>query len=278
MSDSALAPASARVQRPLVPRHRLATRLWHWTNLVALIVLLMSGLMIFNAHPRLYWGQFGAWHDPAWLAIGHADGAGFLRIGTWQIDTTGWLGLWPGEDGNMQATAFPSWMTLPSFYDLALARRWHLSTAWVFTAALGLFALFSLLNGHFYRDLILRRGECRPREFWQCCKDHARLRFHTTPGETYNTLQKAAYLGVLLVLVSTVLTGLAMSPAMAASWPWLLDIWGGRQSARSVHFLCAAALVLFFFVHVLMVLAYRPLSQLRAMVTGWWPDDERDAQ
>ena len=65
----------------VVLRHRLPTRIWHWVNVVAFVVLLMSGLMIFNAHPRLYWGQYGANSDPAWLEIGSAEDRGYLRVG-----------------------------------------------------------------------------------------------------------------------------------------------------------------------------------------------------
>lgn len=278
MSDSTLPGATLPSGRVLERRHKFATRLWHWVNLVCMVVLLMSGLMIFNAHPRLYWGSFGAWHDPAWLAIGAKDGVGLLQIGSWQWETTGWLGYWPNAEGEMVKRAFPSWATLPSFYDLALARRWHLTTAWIFSGALFFYLIASVFNGHLWGDLTPRRRECRPVEIWQACKDHARLRFETVRGEIYNVLQKFAYLSVLFALVALVLTGLAMSPAMAASWPWLLDIWGGRQSARSVHFLAAVFIVLFFIVHILMVLLHRPLSQMRGMITGWWPLDQGDAK
>jgi thiosulfate reductase cytochrome b subunit len=109
----------------VVFRHRLSTRLWHWTNVVAFFVLLMSGLMIFNAHPRLYWGQYGANPDPAWLEIGSTGERGFVRIGDWSFATTGVLGLWEGPNGQLQRRAFPSWATIPSSYSLAGSRRWR---------------------------------------------------------------------------------------------------------------------------------------------------------
>src|SRR5687768_7907499 len=123
---------------PLVKRHRLSTRLWHWVNALALIVMLMSGLMIFNAHPRLYWGEYGANYDRAWLAIGVRDDRGVLVIGERRIDTTGVLGLWTDAEGVEQRRAFPGWVTIPSSYSLADARLWHLFFAWVLvTAAIG---------------------------------------------------------------------------------------------------------------------------------------------
>ena len=100
----------------VVYRHRLSTRLWHWTNVVALVVMLMSGLMIFNAHPRLYWGGYGADMDHAWLQIGANDGGGYLRVGDLVLGTTGVLGEW-SDGGGVHHRAFPSWATLPSGYD-----------------------------------------------------------------------------------------------------------------------------------------------------------------
>ncbi|MEI4469767.1 cytochrome b/b6 domain-containing protein [Frigidibacter sp. MR17.24] len=129
-------PAGRPAPGDSVYRHRLSTRLWHWTNVVTFTILLMSGLMIFNAHPRLYWGQYGANPDPAWLAIEARDDKGLLRLGSLEIETTGVLGLWHDPEGRLRERAFPWWATIPQGYSLAGARRWHLSFAWVF--ALGL--------------------------------------------------------------------------------------------------------------------------------------------
>ena len=109
-------------------------------NVVTLFIMLMSGLMIFNAHPRLYWGQYGANYDPAWLEIGSADGRGYLRIGEVSLDTTGVLGA-RSVDGRVQRRAFPGWATIPSTYDLALSRRWHLTFAWVFAVGIAAYGL-----------------------------------------------------------------------------------------------------------------------------------------
>ena len=255
----------------LVQRHRLSTRLWHWTNAVVFFVMLMSGLMIFNAHPRLYWGEYGANFDPAWLEIGSEDGRGFLEVGGVQVETTGLLGA-REVDGRLQRRAFPGWATIPSTYNLALGRRWHLTFAWVFALGFVAYGLWSLGNGHLWRDLLPRRGELAPRHLWAEVRSHARLRFpRGEAARRYNALQKLAYLAVLVVLIPVIiLTGLTMSPSMDASWPWLVDIFGGRQSARSIHFIAAALLVLFLVVHLVMVVLAGPFNEIRSMITGWY--------
>jgi thiosulfate reductase cytochrome b subunit len=257
---------------PLVYRHRLATRLWHWVNALTLLVLLMSGLMIFNAHPRLYWGQYGANMDRAWLEIGSSSTRGILQIGTRRWDVTGVLGRWEDPDGVVQRRAFPHWATIPSRYSLSMARRWHLAFAWVLVlAGLG-YGIASLLNRHFRKDLLPAKTELRPSHIWHDIRDHARLRFPTgTAALRYNILQKLAYIAVIFGLLPLVVaTGLTMSPGMNAAWPWLLDIFGGRQSARSIHFLCAAGLLLFTLVHLTMVVLAGPFNEVRSMVTGWF--------
>ena len=127
---------AARAGRPAVYRHRLSTRIWHWLNAAVILILLMSGLMIFNAHPRLYWGQYGANPDYSWLQIGNSGEQGFLRAGDHTIRTTGFLGAWSGPGDQTVYTAFPDWLTIPSTYDLAGARHWHLTFAWLFVAAI----------------------------------------------------------------------------------------------------------------------------------------------
>jgi thiosulfate reductase cytochrome b subunit len=219
-----------------VKRHRLSTRLWHWLNAVLLYTLFTSGLGIFNAHPRLYWGQYGANFDHAWLELDR----------------------------------FGSWLTLPASYNLAMSRHWHLTAAPIFAFALLAYMVCSLINRHIARDLAFRRGDLAPRHIWQDICDHARLRFPTGAAALrYNVLQKASYIGVIFVLLPLViLTGLTMSPGMNAAWPWLVDLFGGRQSARSLHFIAAFALVAFFLVHIMMVVLAGPINEIRSMITG----------
>lgn len=225
----------------LVRRHRLSTRLWHWINVVAVTVMLMSGLTIFNAHPRLYWGEYGANPDRAWLEIAGSGGQ-----------------------------AFPGWITIPSHYSLADARLWHLGFAWVLAVGLLAYLVWSLGNGHLRRDLHITAAEWRPAHLWRDIVDHARLRFPTGAAALrYNVLQKIAYCGVLFALIPlAILTGLAMSPGINAAVPLLTELFGGRQSARSIHFLAAAGLAVFFLVHTAMVVLAGPANEVRSMITG----------
>lgn len=226
-----------------VRRHHGAVRAWHWLNAATLAVMAMSGMGIFNAHPRLYWGQAGAWPEQAWLDLEGADGL-----------------------------AFPGWMTLPGEYNLAQARLWHFAFAWVLVAALALYGLWALGSGHARRQLLPRPADLAPARLWRDIADHARLRFPTGAAALrYGPLQRLAYASVVFVaLPLMVLSGLAMAPAIDAAWPWLIDLLGGRQSARSVHFVCAGALASFVLVHLCMVALSGPLNQLRGMVTGWY--------
>ena len=227
----------------LVRRHRLSTRLWHWTNVVSLAVMLMSGLMILNAHPRLYWGEYGANPDHAWLVLG-------------------------GEAD----VPFPGWITIPAHYSPADARVWHFAFAVVLVLAFALYFGWSVVNGHLRRDLLPRLAELHPAHLWHDIVEHARLKFPTGAAALrYNILQKLAYGGVLFVLLPLVIaTGLAMSPGVDAGVPWLTVVLGGRQSARSLHFLAAAGLVAFFVVHIAMVVLAGPVNEVRSMLTGWY--------
>jgi thiosulfate reductase cytochrome b subunit len=256
----------------LVRRHRLSTRIWHWANAAAVFVLLMSGLMILNAHPRLYWGEYGANHDRAWLEIGSTTNAkGFVRVGSLRVETTGLLGYRTDASGQPNRRAFPGWATIPSRYDLAAGRRWHFFFAWILATGLLAYGAVSLANRH-WRDLAPTGHDLAPRHLWQAVKDHARLRFPA--GEAalgYNSLQKLSYFGVIaLLLPLVILSGLGMSPNMDAAWPWLLELLGGRQSARSIHFIGAMLIALFILVHLAMVVLAGPYNEVRAMITGWY--------
>ena len=258
----------------LVYRQRRPVRLWHWLNAISVVVMLMSGLMIFNAHPQLYWGKYGADHEQPWFEIGSKDKTGFLRLGSVSIPTTGVLGI-SGE----QEVAFPALVTIPSTYDLAGARQWHFAFAWLLVVPGLMFWVWGFLDRHVQTDLAPSVSELRPQNLWRDIKNHARLRFPTgDAARHYNILQKLSYLSVIFgLLPSMVLTGLTMSPGLNAQWPLLLDLFGGRQSARSIHFICATLLVGFIAVHLLMVLLAGPINELRSIVTGWYrlPDEEK---
>lgn len=215
-------------------RHALSTRLWHWINLVALLVLFMSGLTISNAHRRLYWGHYGFDPADAWLHV----------------------------------TRFPGWITLPTRYNLAAARDWHITAAWVFAAGLLFVWIAMLANGHFRRDLATGRRD------WSLAAWRAAIAAHGHGGHDharapYNALQKIAYGAVFgLLLPLMVATGLAMSPGFEPAAPWLVEALGGRQSARSIHFIVTWALVAFTIGHVLLVLVSGPLRLTATMLHG----------
>lgn len=251
----------------MIRRHSLATRLTHWTNVLAVLVLLMSGLQIFNAHPALYWGEASRFSEP-WVAMVAAerdgDFVGLTRIGDAVFDTTGVLGF-SGE-----VRGFPAWATLPSYRSLADGRRWHFFFAWVFAINFAVYLLAGLLSGHLRRDLLPAADQLRPRQVLREIADHARLRFPKgEEARRYNLIQKLAYLTVVFVLVPMMLlTGLSMSPAFGTVGHGLIELFGGRQSARTLHFLSAGLIVLFVVVHVAMVFAAGAWNNISAMVTG----------
>jgi thiosulfate reductase cytochrome b subunit len=253
-----------------VARHALLVRITHWINVVALSFMLLSGLNIFNAHSALYWGKKADFAHP-WLSIqGGATPQGWkgdTQIGSAHFDTTGVLGA-SKFNGVMQPRAFPAWLTLPPGTWLSLARRWHFFWAWIFAVNGLVYVASALIGGHLRRDIF--PGPRDWREVPRDIVDHIRLRFPKGWEATrYHVLQKIAYFGAaFVVLPLIVLTGLTMSPAMNAAFPFLLDVFGGRQSARSIHFICAALIVVFVFVHLAMVLLTGPFNQVRAMITG----------
>jgi len=244
-------------------------RIGHWINVLCMTVLLMSGLQIFNAHPALYWGQRSTFDDPL-FAIDAKRAASGAMIGVTTLfghafETTGMLGLSTDGDGNTEARGFPAWATVPGPEWLAMGRRWHFFFAWVFVINGVVYALFALLSGHLWRDLMPTRRDLA--HIGRSISDHLRFRFPET--ERYNVLQKIAYLIVAFGLGPLIiLTGLTMSPRIDAGFPVLLDIFGGRQSARTLHFICAFSFLAFVLLHLFMVVVSGVWNNLRSMVTG----------
>jgi len=266
-------PRAARVHRQLVPRHSALVRVTHWINVFCFSLLLMTGAQIFDAHPRLYWGQYGADNDHAWLSVDSLRSGtslrGVLRLGSLTVETTGLLGA-SKEGQALAARGFPAWLTIPSYQDLAAGRRWHFFFAWLFAINGAVYLLAGLVSRHFRRDLLPTTAELAPKHLAHEVVTHAKLQF--PKGEAarrYNVLQKLSYMGVAFVLLPLmVLTGLTMSPGLDSAFHVLLDIFGGRPSARSLHFICASLLVAFVVVHVVMVLVSGVWNNLRSMITG----------
>lgn len=271
MIDDLPVEAGHEAKGPLIYRQSIWTRVTHWTWAICLFFLLLTGLNIFNARPQLYWGQeSGFEYDNTIFQIGSeaVDGKarGYTEIFGAKFDTTGVFGV-SGTETRPEFRAFPRWATIPSYYDLGTSRVVHFFFGWILVATLFVWFLASFINGHIRRDLIITPRDVAglPRDV----VDHATLRFKHT--RSYSPLQKVAYFGVFFVLFPLIiLTGLTMSPGMDAAWPWLLDVFGGRQSARTIHFIVMALLVLFFIVHIVMVILAGPLNELRSMITGWY--------
>jgi thiosulfate reductase cytochrome b subunit len=267
-------PAACSAKREIIYRHSIVVRAAHWINVLCLALLLMSGLRIFNAHPALYWGHYGYRGAPYLMAIGGryddvtGRPVGEMRIGDTVIETTGFLGVTYASDGTPMPGAFPGWVTLGA--DLALARDWHFLIAWLFVFNGAVYLVDGLFNGHFRRDFLPGFDQLHPRHVAREIWNH--LRFRRARGKEarrYNLLQKLSYLVVVfLLLPAMVLSGLTMSPAMTSLFPFLFDLFAGRQSARTIHFIAANLLVLFVLVHVFQVLVSGVFNLMASMITG----------
>jgi len=264
-------PRAARGE--LYYRHALPVRVMHWVNVVALTILLMSGLNIFDAHSALYWGKSSyTGHGPI-VEIGarmKPDGSirGVTRVFGAEFDTTGVLGASRGPDGTLNPSAFPGWAMIPDYRWLSMARSWHFFFAWILVLNGLAYLAWSIGSRHLARDLAPGREDLRA--IPQSIRDH--LRFRHPRGDAakrYNVLQKLAYLAIILVVVPlVVLMGLAMSPWADAIWPGWVDLVGGRQSARTLHFVGAWLLVAFVAIHVFEVIVSGLWNHLRSMITG----------
>ncbi len=219
---------------PVYRRHAWPVRVLHWINVVAVVVLVMSGLQIFNAHPALYWGKSSY------------TGAGPIFA--------------PGP--------FPGWLTLPGAQWLAMGRRWHFFFAWVLVFNGAAYLAYTIASRHLRRDLVPTRAELR--SIGRSIADHLRLRHATgAAAARYNVLQKLAYLAVVFLLVPfLVVMGLGMSPALDSVIPGWVDWFGGRQSVRTLHFAAAMLVVLFAAVHLFEVFVTGAWNNVRSMITG----------
>jgi thiosulfate reductase cytochrome b subunit len=274
MTDRAIStPRPLRTPRASIYRHSIWVRLTHWTWVVALAVLLMSGLQIFNAHPSLNFGNTTTF-DPSEtgphrliLNIDNDGEKGITQVLGHTFDTTGVLGVSRTADG-LAARGFPSWMTLPASQDLTDGRHWHFLAAWVLLLNAVVYLAYGVVSGHLWRDLVPRLRELAsvPHDI----ATHLRLRFtHDSDAPQYNVLQKLTYFLMLFVVLPVlVAAGIEMSPGVDAVAPWLKDLFGGRQSARTIHFLMAWTLVAFVAVHVIMVVVSGLANNLRSMITG----------
>jgi len=262
------------VRREITYRHSLAVRMTHWMNVLCLTLLLLSGLQLFNFHPALYWGNYGYRGVPPVFSISGVRDAetrepvGITQIGNYSVDTTGFLGVTYDSDGQPHGGAFPRWATLGT--DLGVTRDWHFLMAWLLVVNGAIYLVYGAFSGHFRRDLAPSAKELRPRHLLRDIWKHMRLRrARGEDAKHYNTLQKLTYLAVIFLLLPVmVLSGLTMSPAVTAAAPLLFDLFDGRQSARTVHFIVAGLLVLFVLVHIVQVALFGAFNLMRSMITG----------
>ena len=132
-----------------------------------------------------------------------------------------------------------------------------------------LYVLAGLIGGHARRNLIPGMRDLSPGKLVQDARQHLWPEGDIQAGPPYGAVQKSLYGGVVfLALPLMLLTGLTMSPAVTAAFPILLDVFGGYQSARTIHFFGFSALVLFLVVHIAMVFVTGARRQLRAMILG----------
>jgi thiosulfate reductase cytochrome b subunit len=270
----AIAPAPAADARAAgrIYRHRLPVRVMHWVNVVCMAILLGSGLNIFNAHPTLYWGDDSVTGTP-WLSIRGENTAkgpvGKTRIGGAEFETTGVLGV-STTNGETMARGFPSWATIPGPQWLAMARHWHLFFAWLFVVNGIAYVLYTIFSRHLVKDLVPTREELR--NIGRSVVDHLKFKHPTGAAATrYNVLQSLTYLIVIFVLLPLIVfAGMALSPRIDTVFTGWVDLLGGRQSARSLHFLAAAGLLLFVLIHVFEVIVAGVWNEMRSMITGWY--------
>jgi len=240
------------------PGHTRWVRVTHWVLAASVLALAVTGFTILMAHPRLYWGAVGNDLTPALIELPVSRN---YRHGGWEVSTP----VFP--DGGRA-------MSVIRTYDILNENSWarslHFLAAWFLLVTGTIYLLAGLFSGHLRRDLIPRRSELTPRFVRDDVAAHLRLRTRPAPGgPPYGLLQKCTYCAVVFLgLPLMVLTGLAMSPAMTAAYPLLSGVWGGTQSARTIHFCVFVALMLFVVIHLVMVSLSGFRRQMRAMTFG----------
>jgi thiosulfate reductase cytochrome b subunit len=233
VSATTVAPVKIRK-----PRHAAVVRVTHWLTVIAFAALLFTGGEIILTHPRFYWGE-----------TGNVTMRPLFRIpipSSRDTVPTGYKYVLPDENG---------W-----------GRALHFEAAWLLVFTALVYGCWGLATGHFRKNLLPERGDWNWRAFW---RDLWRSPKDKTDSASYNVVQRTVYFGVIFVLFPMVIwTGLALSPTFNAAFPWFVDVLGGRQSARTLHFFITIALTLFFLVHVTMVAMSGFRNRMRGMITG----------
>ena len=224
------------------PRHSFLIRVTHWLTTIAFLALLVTGLEIVVSHPRFYWGETGSDNTQPLFKIPVPSSRNLVP--------TGYDYVLPDQNG---------W-----------SRYLHFQAAWLLILTGLLYVGVGLFRGHFHRELLPARSDLSAKQLMSSISEH--LRFKRPSAEeawSYNVLQRLAYLLIIFVGFPLIIwTGLAMSPSFVSAFPAAVNLLGGQQSARTLHFFLTAALVLFLAVHVLMVILAGFWSRVRAMITG----------
>jgi len=232
----------ALAQEKAGARHSLTVRVTHWLTVIAFVALLVTGCEIVVSHPRFYWGETGTdLTKPLFIIPIPASR---------DLVPTGYRYVLPDQNG---------W-----------SRYLHFEAAWLLVFTALVYGLYGLFTGHFLRNILPERGNRNWRSFRRVIAKYLR-RAPPDPTEarSYNVLQRTAYIAVIFVVFPMMIwTGLAMSPSFTSAFPSSVVLLGGRQSARTLHFLLTGVLVLFLIVHVTMIALAGFRSRMRAMITG----------
>jgi DMSO/TMAO reductase YedYZ molybdopterin-dependent catalytic subunit/thiosulfate reductase cytochrome b subunit len=233
----------------LPPRHSLLVRITHLLTFAAFAALLVTGVEILLSHPRLYWGETGNVNMQPLINL-HTPSSRESLL-------NGYNYTLPDQNG---------W-----------SRGLHFQSAWLLVFTALLYGIVSLFNGHFRRDLIPARGQRSLSALWQVVAKY--LRRQPDPDQhTYNPLQRVTYLAVIFILFPGIIwTGVAMSPSFSAAYPWFVNVLGGKQSARILHFADTILLTGFFLTHVVMVALTGFKARMKAITIGDWPSKEQAA-
>jgi thiosulfate reductase cytochrome b subunit len=238
--------------------HARWVRVLHWVTAGSLLTLAFTGFVILMAHPRLYWGEVGNDLTPALIELPISRNH---KHGGWQKRTTFYL---------TPSSPITANRTYEIFNQNGWGRSLHFLSAWLLIVPGFGYLLAGVLTRHFRRHIWPRGPDLAPGAVYRDLIAHLRFRIpRGTGGPQYGVLQKLAYSGVIFVVVPlALLTGLTMSPAVTAAYPFLLTLFGGFQSARTIHFFASLALVLFVLAHVVMVAMSGFKRQMRAMILG----------
>jgi thiosulfate reductase cytochrome b subunit len=238
--------------------HTRWVRMTHWIIAASVLTLAVSGFTILMAHPRLYWGAVGNDLTPALIELPVSRN---YRHGGWAVSTPSF------PDGGSAASVIRTYDILN---ENSWARSLHFLAAWFLVVTGLIYLAVGIFSGHLRRNLLPHRGELTARRLGDDLSAHLHLHVPGVPGgPPYGLVQKCTYCGVVFLgLPLMVLTGLAMSPAITAAYPFLSGMFGGTQSARTIHFCVFVALILFVIIHLAMVSLSGFKRQMRAMTLG----------